>query len=203
MARISNSASRRTEIVQALQAVMATHGYEKATIQVIAAQAGLTPGLLHYHFKTKQAILVALVATLADVAQQRFVQLAGNTADPVLRLRAYIDARLALGPGAAPDVVAAWVVIGAEAVRQAEVREAYQRAVVADLDLVAGLLAACLRQGGQPETPARPLAAGLLALIEGAYQLASGAGEVMPTGYAADAALRYALSAIAPGQGRP
>jgi TetR/AcrR family transcriptional repressor of bet genes len=202
MARTSNSASRRTEIVQALQAVMATHGYEKATIQLVAAQAGLTPGLLHYHFKTKQAILVSLVTTLAEVAQQRFARLAGDTDDPVLRLRAYIDARLALGPGAAPDVVAAWVVIGAEAVRQPEVREAYQRAIVAELDLVTGLLAACLRQGGQPETPARALAAGLLALIEGAYQLASGAGGVMPAGYAADAALRYALSAVAPGQGR-
>jgi len=192
MARASNSEARRSEIVQALQAVMARQGYEKATIQAIAAEAGLAPGLLHYHFKSKQEILVSLVSTLAGYAQQRFAQLAGNADDPPARLRAYIDARLALGPGSSPHIVAAWVMVGAEAVRQPEVRDAYQRAVGADLDLLTGLLADCLRQQGRPDGGARHLAAGLLALIEGAYQLASAAGEVMPAGYAAESAWRFA-----------
>jgi TetR/AcrR family transcriptional repressor of bet genes len=194
MARTSNSSTRRTEIVRALQTVMARQGYEKATIQAIAAEAGLPPGLLHYHFKSKQDMLVSLVTTLADVGQQRFAQLAADVTDPMLRLRAYIDARLALGPGAAPEIVAAWVMIATEAVRQPEVRAAFQRAVVAELDLVTSLVADC--QHGQQKTPARHVAAGLLALIEGAYQLACAAGEVMPTGYAAEAAWRHALAAL-------
>lgn len=184
MARPSNSIARQAEIVNALQTVMARHGYEKATIQMIAAEAGLAPGLLHYHFKRKQDILMALVATLADVGQQRFAHLASGLTDPVLRLRAYIDARLALGAGAAPDVVGAWVMIGAQAVRDAEVREAYGRAVAAELALVTGLLE-------QVHADAVHLAPGLLAIIEGAYQLACAAGEVMPAGYAAEAAWRY------------
>lgn len=198
MARTSNSASRRTEIVQALQAVMARVGYEKATIQAIAAEAGLAPGLLHYHFKNKQEILVSLVATLAGYAEQRFAQLAAGATDPGQRLRGYLDARLALGQGAAPDIVVAWVMVATEAVRQPEVKEAFQRAVVAELDLLTGLLADCMRQHGRPEAPARALAAGLLALIEGSYQLACAAGEVMPGGYAAESAWRYAMSGIAP-----
>lgn len=196
MARTSNSSTRRTEIVLALQTVMAKQGYEKATIQAIAAEAGLAPGLMHYHFKSKQEMLVSLVTTLADFGQQRFAHLAAGVDDPLLRLRAYIDARLALGPGAAPDIVAAWVMIATEAVRQPEVRAAFQRAVVAELDLVAGLVAHCQRLHGQPDPPARDVAAGLLALIEGAYQLACAAGEVMPTGYAAEAAWRHALAAL-------
>ena len=184
--------------MQALQTVMAKSGYEKATIQAIAAAAGLAPGLLHYHFKSKQEILVSLVTTLAGHAQQRFAQLAGTATDPLQRLRAYIDARLALGAGAAPDVIVAWVMIATEAVRQPEVREAFGRAVGAELDLATGLLAACLRHHGRDDTPARQLAAGLLALIEGAYQLASAAEGVMPAGYAADAAWRYALAQVAP-----
>jgi TetR/AcrR family transcriptional repressor of bet genes len=199
MARTSNSAARRTQIVQALQTVMAKAGYEKATIQAIAAAAGLAPGLLHYHFKSKQEILVVLVATLAGHAQQRFMQLAGSDPDPVARLRAYIDARLALGPGAAPDIVIAWVMIATEAVRQPEVRDAFQRAVSAELDLLASLLAACLHAQGRADAPARQLAAGVLAMIEGSYQLACAAGDVMPSGYAAEAALRYALAQVGPG----
>lgn len=200
MARTSNSAARRAQIVGALQSVMARHGYERATVQAIAAEAGLAPGLVHYHFKNKQEILVSLVATLAEVGQARFAHLVGAASEPEARLRAWIEARLGLGDGAAPEVVAAWVMIGAEAVRQSEVREAYGRAVAAELALLAGLLADCLRQRGRPaqeaDTEARLLAAGVLALMEGAYQLACAAGEVMPRGYAAEAALRHAMLGI-------
>ncbi|MCA1248617.1 TetR/AcrR family transcriptional regulator [Massilia sp. MS-15] len=196
MARKSNSDFRRAGIVRALQTVMAKQGYEKATIQAIAAEAGLAPGLLHYHFKKKQDILVSLVTTLADYGQQRFAELAGAAEDPGARLRAYIEARLGLGPGASQEIVAAWVMIAAEAVRQPEVREAFQRAVVVELDLLTGLLADCLREQGRQEAEARKLAAGVLALMEGAYQLACAAGEVMPTGYAAEAAMRYAVLGI-------
>jgi TetR/AcrR family transcriptional repressor of bet genes len=196
MARTSNSASRRAEIVRALQTVMARQGYEKATIQAIAAEAGLAPGLLHYHFKSKQEILVSLVTTLADYAQQRFAQLAGAADDPAVRLRAYIEARLGLGPGAAPEIVAAWVMIGAEAVRQPEVREAFQKAVATELELLTALLTDCLRQRGRPEAGAGHIAAGVLAMMQGAYQLASAAGELMPKGYASEAALGFAMQSI-------
>ena len=39
---------------QILLAVVATNGYERATIQLIAKQAGLAPGLVHYPFKDKR-----------------------------------------------------------------------------------------------------------------------------------------------------
>jgi TetR/AcrR family transcriptional repressor of bet genes len=175
---------------------MARQGYEKATIQAIAAEAGLAPGLLHYHFNSKQEILVSLVTTLADYAQQRFAQLAGEAEDPAVRLRAYIEARLGLGPGAAPEIVAAWVMIGAEAVRQPEVREAFQKAVATELALLTDLLTDCLRQRGRPAAGAGHIAAGVLAMMQGAYQLASAAGELMPTGYAAEAALRFAMQSV-------
>ena len=64
MARSSNTEARRSEITAALLAVIARHGYEKATIQAIAAQAGLAPGLIHYHFKSKQEILVSLIGAI-------------------------------------------------------------------------------------------------------------------------------------------
>ena len=98
---------------------------------------------------------------------------------------------------AAPEIVAAWVMIGAEAVRQPEVRTVYQRMVADELALLATLLADCLRAAGRVAEAATPLAAGLAALIAGAYQLSSATTDVMPRGYAAEAATRYAELAVA------
>lgn len=185
MSRKPNSEQRRAQIVQALMDTMAEHGYEKATIQLIARRAQLTPGLLHYHFHSKADILLALVKALAGAAQQRYFALAQNAASAGQRLDAYIDARLGLGEGADAGAVAAWVVIGAEAVRQPEVRAAYQHAVDTEMALLRELLSASLAAQGKSSANVTALAAAVLAMMEGTFQLASAAPAAMPVGYAA------------------
>ncbi len=189
MARKTNSEQRRAEIVMALLATMAGHGYEKATIQLIAREAGLAPGLLHYHFKTKAEILLALVKTLAAMSRQRYLALADNAEGATQKLAAYIHARLGLGEGADLKAVAAWVVIGAEAVRQPEVRAVYQDAVREEMALLHELLSACLAEQRKSTAAVPALAAAVLAMMEGAFQLASAAPGVLPQGYAAQTAL--------------
>jgi AcrR family transcriptional regulator len=90
VARSSNTEARRAEITGALLAVIARHGYDKATIQAIAAQAGLAPGLIHYHFKNKQEVLVSLIGALAESAHTRYVAVLGDQDEPFQRLRAYL-----------------------------------------------------------------------------------------------------------------
>ena len=197
MGRTSNTEARRSEITGALLAVIARHGYDKATIQAIAAQAGLAPGLIHYHFKSKQEILVSLIGAMAQAGHARYLAVLGDAEEPLQRLRAYLHARLGLGDGAAPDIVSAWVMIGAEAVRQPEVRAVYRRMVADELALLTTLLGDCLRARDRDTGGAAALAAGLAAMIEGAYQLSSAAAEVLPRGYAAPAAISYAELAIA------
>jgi TetR/AcrR family transcriptional repressor of bet genes len=197
VARKSNTETRRAEITDALLTVIARHGYDKATIQAIAKQAGLAPGLIHYHFKSKQEILVSLVEAMAQAASARYVVVLADAVEPLTRLRAYLQARLGLGDGAAPDIVAAWVMIGAEAVRQAEVRAVYRGMIADELTLLTTLVQDCLSAASRDTAVARTLAAGLAAMIEGAYQLSSAAPDVMPRGYAADAATAYAELRIA------
>ena len=72
MPRPRNTHTRRAEIVQGLAEVMAQRGYAGASVAAIAAQAGLSTGLVHYHFKHKRAILLALVASLAEQILARF-----------------------------------------------------------------------------------------------------------------------------------
>ena len=203
MARTSNTEARRAEITGALLAVIARHGYDKATIQAIAAQAGLAPGLIHYHFRNKQEILVSLIGAMAEAAHARYLTVLGDQVEPLPRLRAYLHARLGLGEGAAPDIVAAWVMIGAEAVRQPEVRAVYRQMIADELALLTTLLGDCLRERARDTRTAATLAAGLAAMIEGAYQLSSAAADVLPRGYAAEAATNYAELAMAAAPAHP
>lgn len=179
---------RREQIVDALLKQVAHAGYAGATIQSIAATAGINPGLIHYHFKDKRGILVAAVATLTAYAQARYERRAETARTPAQRLRAYIDARLAYGDDARTDAVAAWVMIGAEAVRDADVRAVYAQAVDAELRQVRALLRARLADAGKRTRGATRLAAALLAYVEGVFSLASAARETVPKGFAADMA---------------
>lgn len=190
MSRRPNTEQRRAEIVQAFLSAIAEQGYEKATIQLIAQKADLTPGLLHYHFKTKAEILLELVKTLAARSAERYAALSEGAATPQAKLLAYINARLAKGEGADPEAVAAWVMIGAEAVRQPEVRAVYQEAIASELALLQELLTAYLKSCGKRARNVKQLAAGLMAYMEGAFQLASAAPDAMPTGYAAAMAIQ-------------
>ena len=191
MSKRPNTEQRRAEIVNALQTVIAEHGYAKATIQLIAQKAGLTPGLIHYHFKTKVEILLELVRMLAELPRQRYIQFAANAKTPDEKLLAYINARLATGGGANPTAVAAWVMIGAEAVRQPEVRKIYQKAIGAEFALLNDLITDCLIAKHKDTADVANYAAGLLALMEGAFQLACTAPHTLPSGYAASMAVQY------------
>jgi TetR/AcrR family transcriptional repressor of bet genes len=197
MPRKPNTELRRQQIVDGLLKAMAAQGYAGATVQAIAAASGLAPGLIHYHFHDKREILVALVDQLARYALLRFESRAALASTAQERLRAYIDARLAYGVDANPDAVAAWVMIGAEAVRDPDVREVYQRAIAREIALVRKLLRAYLIESDKRVRKLDAFAAGLLAFVEGVFVLASNARNIVPTGFAADMAAEWVHRYIA------
>jgi TetR/AcrR family transcriptional repressor of bet genes len=200
VARPSNTLERRAQIVAGLRKVMAERGYQRASVVAIARAAGLSPGLVHYHFANKQEILVELVSQLADALDERFERRARQAGDDAeRRLDAWIDASLALGPDVDPEWVGAWVFVGAEALRQPEVRAVYQQAVERRLAQLREVLDAALRQQGRSTRNTRKLAAIVLSAVEGAYQLGSAAREVMPSGFAASA-LRRAVQGLIEGE---
>lgn len=186
MARPSNTEHRRQEIVNGLMQAMAEKGYEKASIQSIAKAAGLSPGLIHYHFKTKQEILIALIHQISEQAAQRFTLLADAAGNAQQQLDAYIDAALALGDGSNPEAVTAWVIIGAEAVRIEEVRALYQQIIRQHSQQLSELLQQVAAENGMTLSPSQTadISAFVIASIEGSYQLATTAPAANP-GYAA------------------
>jgi TetR/AcrR family transcriptional repressor of bet genes len=184
MPRPTNTAERRAQIVRGLAHVLAERGYERASVQSIAAAAGLASGLIHYHFGSKQEILVALAAELAEAVRRRVVA-APERARARDRLFAALDAYVARGEGADPEAVACWAAIGAEAARIPEVQTVYRAAMAESLRGLEDRVRDALREEGRSTRRARPIAAGLLAAIEGAFRIAAAAPDLLPAGFAA------------------
>ena len=193
MPRPTNTELRRGQIVDALGRLMAEHGYHRSSVAAIAQAAGLSPGLLHYHFDSKQQILLALVETLGQTIRERFARRLGAAGEsPWARLEAFVDAFLSPDADARPEVVPCWVAIAAEAARQPEVAAVYRSVLGEVLDHLTALCAAVLGAEGGDPGDARALAASLLAAIEGHFLIATAASGLVPEGTAADTVVRMA-----------
>ena len=57
-----NAPSTRDRLIDAAFQVVARDGLDAASVKAIAKEAGVKPGLLHYHFETKDEVLQAAVA---------------------------------------------------------------------------------------------------------------------------------------------
>jgi len=199
MPRPSNTEERRQQIVAGLLKVMAERGYERASVGEIAKAAGLSPGLVHYHFRDKQEILLTLVEQLASRVRARvttrLAQVKGD--DARARVDAFVDAFLATGADAAPAAVASWVTISAEAIRQPEVRAAYEKVVRADLEHLESLVAEVVGK-----RRARAIAAGLFASVQGYFALSASVPDLVPPGSAAGTVKRMAAGLLDTAQAR-
>jgi AcrR family transcriptional regulator len=84
--------SRRAQILQAAYEVAARHGLSGLTVRLVATSAGLSPGLVLFHFKTKEHLLIALLDWLLGTTSVLLV-----TADiacigsPIERLLALLE----------------------------------------------------------------------------------------------------------------
>lgn len=189
MGRPSNRAQRRAEIVDGLQAVMAREGYEAASVAEVAKAAGLTTGLVHYHFQSKQEILLALIERLGQGLEERAAPRVAKAKTPRAKLDALLDVHLARGQGD-PTALACWVAVGAEAIRQPEVREAYGAVLGRRVERFTALLREALAEAGRGTRGAKAGAAALSATIEGYFQLAAASPDLVPRGSAARSAKR-------------
>jgi len=188
MARPSNTDERREQITQAMVKVMARRGYDGASIGDIARAARLTPGLVHYHFKSKQEILLEALRHLAARHESLLDdRLAAIQDDPAAEVDAFIDLHLGLGADADPEALACWILLSGEALREPKVRAEYAGV----LGRLSERLAEIIRRGIQrgafrcPLAQADAAASALVATIQGYFALATTARPLIPKGSAA------------------
>ena len=184
--------ARRTQIIEATIRTMATRGFARTTLTEVARAAGLSHGLVLFHFQSKEGLLSETLAYLAEEYRQNWeAALAAAGPAPASQLNALIDADF--NPAiCTPDRLAAWCAFWGEA----QSRPLYQESCgEKDEDYSRKLEAICallIDEGGYPGTPAR-LARILRVTIEGVWLDMM----TLPAPYSAEEALTTARACAA------
>jgi len=151
---------RRTRIADALMRVAAEQGLESVSLRHVAAEAGVSAGMVQHYFRTKDEMMAFALTVVRDRSQERAAEALaplGDNPPPRLLLRTMIAALLPLDARSSDDGRVALAFLAYTAVRPAAASTL--RADTAQMvEFVAGLL---------PGPKADEAAAGLLALMEG------------------------------------
>ena len=86
--------ARRDQLVDCAISVLCERGFAGTTISSVAQRAGVSKGVVTYHFPTKNELLMVVVASLYERGGQQIaerIETAGNALDALL---GYIDANL-------------------------------------------------------------------------------------------------------------
>ncbi len=84
--------SRRAQIIQAAYEVAARRGLSGLTVRLVATTAGLSPGLVLFHFKAKEHLLVALLDwLLGTTTVLRLTADVAGIGSPIERLLALLE----------------------------------------------------------------------------------------------------------------
>ncbi|HEY3451320.1 MAG TPA: TetR/AcrR family transcriptional regulator [Myxococcales bacterium] len=199
MGRPSNTDERRLQILTAMIRVMARRGYDGAAIGEIAKAAHLTAGLVHYHFKSKEEILLAALDFISAAHLARLDQaIAQAGGQAVEEVGAFIDVHLGLGTYADPEALACWNLLSGEALRNRKVRERFERA----LAQIVRRLAASIRRGQEQWEfscdDVDAAAAALVATVQGYFVMGASARSTIPKGSAARSTRKMAEGLLKP-----
>lgn len=107
--------ARRVQLIEATIETIATRGYARTTLTEVANHAGLSHGLVNFHFKSKEKLLAETMLYLADEYRENWLAaLSEAMPGPAGQLDALIRADFRT-PVCAPSRLAAWLAFWGEA----------------------------------------------------------------------------------------
>ena len=186
---------RREQIVRATIRCLAREGYSGLTMKKVARLAGVSPGILHYYFTDKRAILVAALETVtADLDRRVGAAQARSGQDPRARLRALIHACLESSV-AMREVWIVFVEFWGEMMHDRQLRETNAVLYERTRRLIGAVVVQGVRAGTFRRTDPLRAAAVILGLVDGvSLQLTfdpSAFSVADATRFCGDAVLRY------------
>lgn len=168
--RTASKAFRRQQLIDSTIESIAKRGFAETTLADVADGAGLSRGIVNFHFKSKTMLLEETLRYLAEeyrVAWQRALEQAGPA--PIDRLRALVDVDFD------PTVfnrkkVAVWYAFWGEAKSRPtylSLCDAYDQE---RLDTFTAVCGEMIDHGGYRHVDAELLAVGLQAMSDGLWQ---------------------------------
>ncbi|MBU2550100.1 MAG: TetR family transcriptional regulator C-terminal domain-containing protein [Proteobacteria bacterium] len=82
---------RRSQLLQAAHRVVSTKGSSKLTIKDVAREANFSNGLIHYYFKNKEDLLLALFKETQGRLQKAFTEALAESDDPRDKLLVFLE----------------------------------------------------------------------------------------------------------------
>jgi AcrR family transcriptional regulator len=161
------SSEKALRIVHAMRASVARHGTAGATFDHVARAAGVSRGLLHYYFGTKERLLVEVVRHDGRVRMARLEEqlAAAGSADDFIDLLAV---NLRAGLRNDPDFTTLVFELFTQSRRNPEIATEFAQLLAGVRELLAALIADKQQEGVlRPDTEAEAVADVLLALADG------------------------------------
>lgn len=160
---------RRQALIEAAVKSLKRHGHEGLSVRRIAAEAGVSIGLINHHFPNKNALVADSYRHFSRQLTDGFraaVQRAPP--DPRARLRAFFEAVFSR-PNLDPQVLTAWIVFWSLFRQSAAMRKVHEEAGRGYGELLRTLLADVMRAPNLSRLDLRLAAIGLTALLDGLW----------------------------------
>ncbi|MFG2140801.1 TetR/AcrR family transcriptional regulator [Streptomyces sp. NPDC048650] len=174
MPRPNVEVERRAQILASTCSVIARTGIVAFRVADVAKEAGLSPGIVHYYFDTKQALIRAAFERNFLHSLERRAAVLDSGREPVVKLRALVEAYLPQGD----ETVEAWHVwaeLWVSALHDMELRDLNDRAYGEWRRIVAGIVRECQAAGRMGEEDPVEVANLLVGLLDGlALQVLAG-----------------------------
>lgn len=153
--RTMSREQRRTQLIEATISTLATRGYSRTTLTEVARTAGLSHGLVLFHFETKEKLLAETLAYLAEEYRQNWQTALAAAGDaPAQQLNAMIQADF--HPAICqPARLAAWCSFWGEAQSRPLYQEACGEKDDAYNRTLEGICARLSDEGGYGRDPVR------------------------------------------------
>lgn len=161
-------AARRVQLIEATIEVLAERGFARMTLSDVAGRAGLSHGLVNFHFQSKELLLAETLSYLSEEYRESWTQaLAAAGAAPARQLDALIRADFA--PQIfTPARLAAWVAFWGEAQSRPLYQEKCGEKDEAYAASKEAICAALMAEGGYPGDAVR-VARALRLVTEGVW----------------------------------
>lgn len=157
--------ARRSELIDACARVLARDGAASASVRAIAAEAGVSAGLVGHYFDGVDALVAATYAQVGasvDAALDQALVAAGD--DPRAQLEAYVVA--SFGPAIARvDLLATWIAFWSLTVARTDIAGQHDSQYARFRARLEDLLGKC----GVPAALRRQRAIALTALVDGLW----------------------------------